>query len=112
MIPGMNPKAMKQAMKKMGMTQVDIDAYEVVIRTQDKELVFKNPQVAKVTMMGQDTYQIVGEPKEVAPRPSKEDVQTVVDQTGRSETEAMEALEKAEGDLAQAIMDLQEQSSQ
>ena len=61
MFPGMNPKMMKQAMKKMGMKQEELNAKQVIIVLEDKELVFENPGVSKVNMMGQDTYQITGE---------------------------------------------------
>ncbi len=82
-MPGMNPRMMKQAMKKMGMTQQEVEATEVIIRTAEKEIVITTPQVTKVNMMGQDTYQIVGEEHErlldVTPEISVEDVQTVMD---------------------------------
>ena len=55
---------MQQMMKKMGIQQVDIPAQEVIIRTEDKEIVIRHPQVAKVNMMGQETYQVVGEAEE------------------------------------------------
>ena len=42
----MNPKMLKQAMKKMGMKQEDIDASEVIIKCSDKEIVIRNPQFA------------------------------------------------------------------
>jgi nascent polypeptide-associated complex subunit alpha len=112
MIPGMNPRAMKQAMKKMGMTQVDIDASEVIIKTADKNLVIRNPQVAKINMMGQESFQITGNVEVVESGPNLEDLEMVMDQAKCSKEVALGALEKANGDLAQAIMDLQEEGSQ
>ena len=105
MFPGMNPRAMKQAMKKLGMEQEEIEASEVIIKTADKELVFVNPQVSKVTMMGQDTWQIVGTPQERTQGFTQEDVQTVMEQAHVGEKEAAEAL-KETGDIAEAIMKL------
>lgn len=107
-MPGMNPRKMQQMMKKMGIQQVEIDAIEVIIRCRDKELVVHNPQVSKVNMMGQETLQVVGEVEE---RPlgltiSEDDVQTVADQANVSLDVAREALESNEGDLAAAIMQL------
>ena len=108
MLPGMNPRAMKQAMKKMGIKQEDVPATEVIIKLQNgKDLVIRNPQVTKVNMMGQETFQVAGTAQEVSSI-SQEDIKTVMDQTGRSEEEATVALTRAEGDLAQAILDLQE----
>ena len=102
---------MKQAMKRMGMQQEDIDAKRVIIETPEKRIVFDDPQVAKINMMGQDTWQLTGETREEAldttPDISQEDIQTVKDQAGVSEEQAKEAIEQADGDLAAAIMHLQ-----
>lgn len=110
MIPGMNPRKMQQMMKKMGIAQVEIDATEVIIRTPEKEIIITNPSVSKVNMMGQQTYQVVGEEHErslsVQPEISDDDVKTVMEQAGVDEAAAREAIEKEEGDLAKAIMNL------
>ncbi|MBD3209465.1 nascent polypeptide-associated complex protein [Candidatus Woesearchaeota archaeon] len=111
MMPGMNPRMMKQAMKRMGIQQQEIAATEVIIRAPEKEIVITEPNVTKVNMMGQDTYQVVGEAQERAtdtnPTISEEDVQTVKDQAGVSEEQAKEAIAAAKGDLAEAILKLQ-----
>lgn len=111
MMPGMNPRAMKQAMKRMGMQQEDVDATRVIIETPSHKIIFDQPQVAKVNVMGQSSWQISGETREEAlnttPDISKEDVQTVMDQASVSEEKAKEAIEAANGDLAEAIMNLQ-----
>ncbi len=112
MIPGMNPRAMKQAMKRLGIQQQDIEATEVIIKTPEKEIVITNPQVAKVNMMGQQTYQVVGEAEERSiekePEINEEDIKTVMEQTGADETKATEIIKKHQGDLAAAIMELKE----
>ena len=114
MIPGMNPRKMQQMMRKMGISQLDIPAKEVIIRTEDKELIIKNPQVAKVNMMGQETFQIVGDVEERAlstePEISQDDIQTVAEQTGVNEEEAKEAIKANKGDLAAAILFLKDKS--
>ena len=107
MIPGMNPRQMQKAMAKMGMKQEEIDAIEVVIKTSDKNLVIRNPQVVKVKMMGQESLQITGNIEEEISI-SEDDVNTVAEQTNKSKEEAREALEECGGDLAEAIMKLQE----
>jgi len=110
MIPNLNPRMMKQAMKRMGIQQQEIDAIEVVIKLQDKEIVISEPQVSKVNMMGQETWQIIGNAEErsldTTPEINEDDVRTVMDQSGCSEEEARSALEKTKGDLAEAIMTL------
>lgn len=116
MIPGMNPRMMKQAMKRMGIKQQEIDdAEQVIIRCSEREIIIDNPQVSKVNMMGQDTFQVVGEISErelsTAPDISEDDVKTVMEQTKVSEEKARKAIEDADGDLAKSIMDLQEKQS-
>lgn len=112
MIPGMNKRQMQKAMKKMGINQEQIDASEVIIRLADRDLIIRNPDVARVNMMGQETFQIVGDveelERETTPDINEDDVQTVVDQTGVSLDIARRAIEDANGDLAQAILSLQE----
>ena len=108
----MNPRKMQQMMRKMGIAQVEIDATEVIIRTPEKEIVITNPSVSKVNRMGQQTYQVVGEEHErslsVQAEISDDDVKTVMEQASVDEATAKEAIDKAEGDLAKAIMNLVE----
>jgi len=102
---------MQQMMKQLGIQQVDIPAKEVIIKMEDKEIVISNPSVAKVNMMGQETFQISGEVEErelsTTPDISQEDVKTVMEQAHVSEQEARKAIEDANGDLAEAIITLQ-----
>jgi len=103
---------MAQAMKRLGIQQVEIPATEVIIKTPDKDIIILDPQVSKVNMMGQDTIQVVGriverEHSSEAVEISEDDVKTVMDQAGVSEEEAKEAITKHKGDLAAAIMSLQ-----
>ena len=96
---------MQKMMNKMGMKQEEIPASEVIIKG-PKEIIIKNPHVVKVNVMGQETYQITGEASEGSGI-SKDDVMTVSVQAGVSEEDALKALEKTKGDLAEAIIDLQ-----
>ena len=110
MIPGMNSRQMKQAMKKMGIKQEEVDAIAVIIRTKTEDIIIQNPSVQKVDMMGQNSYQVSGEeerrPVEEEPDISDEDIETVMSQANVSREEAHEALEEHEGDLAAAILAL------
>lgn len=110
MIPGVNPKQLKQMMKQMGMSQEDIEATQVVISTPTKEYVFEKPSVQKVSMQGQLTFQIVGEPTIREPKLetsiSDEDVNMVAEQAGVSKDEARKALEENKGDIAETIVKL------
>ena len=48
MFPGVNPRDMQKAMKKMGIQQEEIDAVEVIIRLEDRDIIITEPQVSKV----------------------------------------------------------------
>jgi nascent polypeptide-associated complex subunit alpha len=121
MIPGgrMNPRQMKQAMKRLGIEQEDLDGVEeVIIRTADKEYVIRNAAVSAVTAQGQKIWQVIGEPI-IRPRADAakkseakaasipdEDVTLVAEKAGVSEEEARKALEECDGEPAEAIIRL------
>ncbi len=110
MIPGMNPRKMEKMMKRMGIQQVEVPATEVIIKTPEKEIIISEPQVSKVNMMGQETFQVVGNinerPISTEPEISEEDIKTVVEQTNVPKEEAEKAIKEEKGDLAAAIMKL------
>lgn len=113
MIPGVNPKQLKMMMKQMGMSQDSINASQVIIKTADgKSYIFDNPQVEKVTMQGQASFQIQGNfeivEDEVVVEISQDDILTVMEQANVSEDKAKLALEESNGDLAEAIVQLSE----
>jgi nascent polypeptide-associated complex subunit alpha len=134
---GMNPRKMKQMMKQMGIDVTELDAEEVVIKTADEELVFSDAQVTRMDAQGQETYQIVGQPEtrergsgnaggedaaaveaaegaasadedededEAIP---ESDVELVAQRAGVPKSDAREALEAENGDLAAAISRLE-----
>jgi nascent polypeptide-associated complex subunit alpha len=114
MIPGMNKKQMKQMerqMKKMGMKMEELEgAREVIIRFDEKELIIDNPSVSLMNVMGQETYQIEGQAREVELEYEieipQEDIEMVANSADVSLDEAKAALEECKGDLAEAIMKL------
>ncbi|MBC8434885.1 NagC family transcriptional regulator [archaeon] len=94
-------------MKKMGISQIPVDAKRVIIECEDHNIVLDEPSVLKVNMQGQQTYQISGEEREESTQVfSDEDVQMVVEKTGKSEEEVREFLENNAGDIALAIIEL------
>jgi len=116
-----SPGELKRQLKRLGLKNVDIDtidAEEVIVRRHDgKELVLTAPQVLIVKMPGgaimmQVTAQHVEEREAVTDEPSpafsEDDVKLVAEQTGVSLEEAKRALEEAEGDIAAAIMLIEE----
>ena len=113
----MNPREMRRAMSRMGMTMDELsNAEKVEITLTDKVLEIKSPAITVMKMEGQTVYQIVGEPVEkpkgvaVAAEPVEavqipdEDVQLVAAQAGVSLEAARKALQATNGDLAQAIL--------
>lgn len=122
MIPGgrVNPRQMRQAMKRLGIEQEDLgEVDEVVIRAKDKEYVFRNAAVTTITAQGQKIWQVIGEPI-VRPRAGaekppatpeaaqipEEDVVLVAEKAGVSKDEARKALEECGGEPAEAIIRL------
>ncbi len=110
MFPGMNSRKAAQMMKKMGIQQIEIPATEVIIKTPEKEIIITDPQVSKVNMMGQETFQIIGNINErelsTEPEINEEDIKTVMEQASVPEDEAKKAISDSEGDLAKAILSL------
>ena len=116
----MNPREQRRMMQRMGMNMDNVpDVQQVVIRTNSKDIVIDEPQVAILEVQGQKMYQVIGgevseqapsqrqAPKAAQPTYSEEDVRLVADQTGKSLEKAKEALEECQGDLAKAILLLQ-----
>ncbi len=104
----MNPRNMKKMMKRMGIQPKDVGAVEVRMKLKNgNELVISDPNVMKVNMMGQETFQITGNAEEVEVEDKElfdeEDIEMVMDQTGCSKEEAKNALEETE-DIAEAIV--------
>jgi nascent polypeptide-associated complex subunit alpha len=116
MMPGMgrmNPRMMKKLQKQLQNSTEEIDATEVIIRTKDKEIYFSNPSVSSMNMMGQQSYQIVGEPQERGLNDGEEtssipdeDIELVASQAGVSKGKAKKALEECGGEPAEAIIKL------
>ncbi|KXB07900.1 hypothetical protein AKJ56_02170 [candidate division MSBL1 archaeon SCGC-AAA382N08] len=110
---GFDSKQLKQMMKQMGIEMEELSGVEeAVIKLSDKELVFENPQVQVTEAKGQKTYQIVGKPQEKEREASLEideaDVEMVMEQANVDKEKAKKALEDAEGNIAKAVVDLEE----
>jgi len=124
----MNPRKMKQMMEQMGIDMEDIDAEEVIIRTPDEEYVFTDAEVQLMEAQGQKTYQVVGDPetRERGAGGSEsaesddggeadgddtgvdpDDVELVAMRAGVDEDTARAALVENDGDLADAVDQLE-----
>ena len=103
----MNPAKMKGMMKQLGIEQEEIDAERVIIEKSDGRIVIENPGVQKIKMQGQESWQITGEAREENNEGIKqEDIELVMEKTGKGEEEVREALEDAGGNIAEAIIKL------
>ena len=99
-------------MKRFGINVKDIEnVQKVIIQTDTKEYVFDSAEVTVMEAQGQKTFQIVGDPiirtRGAEPQDTqKEDIQLIMEQTGKSEVEVRKALKETNGDLAEAILKL------
>ena len=120
MLP-VNLRELKRMLKRYGVEVEELQGVKgVTISAEDFDIVIRDPQVAILNLGQQKVVQIVcssfervrREPRE-APRPAvaEEDVEFVVEQTGVSREEAIRAIAEAGGDVARAIMILQERRS-
>jgi|TARA_B100001971_G_scaffold74983_1_gene69168 nascent polypeptide-associated complex subunit alpha len=114
MFPGLNPKKMQAMMKQMGIAQEEIDANKVIIEKDDGNIIINNPSIVKINMQGQENFQISGDISEQESENQEEpeennieqDIQTIMEKVGCLEQEARQALEKANGDLTEALLSL------
>ncbi len=126
---GLNPRDLKRMFKRMGV-KADIqdlsDAEQIIIQhTDGRRSIIENPQATLIKLggTGQVMLSATGFLREEQPpqeeeeegsetvEVSEEDVQLVAQQTGATLEEARKALIQAKGDLAEAIIIL-EQSKQ
>ncbi len=108
MFGGIDPKKMQAMMKQMGIKQQEVDAKRVIIEQEEGRIVIENPNVVKVVMQGQESWQITGEAVEEAQEGiSEADVALVAEKTGKSKEEARKALMES-ADIAEAIVKLSE----
>lgn len=113
MIPGMgglNPKKMQEMMKKLGINQEEIEAERVIIEKLDGgKIIIENPNVQKIKMQGQESWQITGEEIEEDLDDGgirEEDIEFVMLKTGKGRDSVKSVLEETDGDIAEAIVKL------
>ena len=105
---GLNPKKMQGMMKQLGIAQQEIKSNKVIIEKEDgNNIVIDNPNVVKITMKGQNSYQISGDELEESAEVSisKDDIKLVMEKTGKSEEKVKKVLEDTK-DIAEAIVKL------
>ncbi len=119
MIPGkMNNREMKRMMAQMGIKSSEMpDVKTVIFEGDAKNYMVTDAQVTMIEAQGQKTFQVMGTFKEVpksqkssgqaeSPAYSDDDISLVMEQAQVDRKKAIEALDKAQGEPAQAILDL------
>jgi nascent polypeptide-associated complex subunit alpha len=121
MMPGgMDPRAMKKQLQRMGISTEEIDAVEVIIKGRKKSFKLKEPGVMRMVVQGQEVWQVTGKGEEISlevaeaaessgssgPSFSEEDIELVVSQAKVSREVAVKALMENDGAPAEAIVAL------
>ncbi|WP_217221081.1 nascent polypeptide-associated complex protein [Ignicoccus islandicus] len=110
---------MEKMLKKAGIKMYEIaDAKRVIIETEEERIVIEQPKVIEIEVPGSaKAYQVIAQDVRVEKieregasviEISDEDVKIVAEETGCSEEVARKALEETKGDIAEAILKLQE----
>lgn len=114
----MNPRELQKMMKRLGIKLEEVNAVRVTIELETGELMqVDEPQVMIMRAKGQppmlyitgDIKKIEKREEEEEPAFSDEDVALVAEQAGVSLDEARRALEETGGDIAEAILRLQQE---
>lgn len=111
MMPNLDPRALKSMMDKMGIKSTEIPASRVTIECTDKQIIINNPQIMEINAQGNVSYQISGDISEGAIEEPKieiteDDIKTVMDQAGSDYETSKAALDTANGDIAEAIINI------
>ena len=107
----MDNRQTRRMLEKMGMNLEELpNVEEVIIKTKERDLIIKEPQVSQIKSKAMNMFQIIGNDTEEIekenPTYKKEDILLVSQQANASQEEAQKALEETNGDLAQAILKL------
>lgn len=107
----LDPNQLRGLMKNVGMDKMK--ANKVIIERDGKDIIIRNPQVMKVSMRGEESFQISGKVEKIEQGASKsykeEDLELIMEKTGASKDEAEKALQENGGEVAKAIMELQQE---
>jgi len=102
-----DPKQIQGMMKKMGIAQQEINAKRVIIECEDENIILDEPNVMKINMQGQESWQITGESRtEEKQLFNEDDVKMVMEKTKASEQGVRKFLKQNNGDIALAIIEL------
>ncbi|MCX8163706.1 MAG: nascent polypeptide-associated complex protein [Candidatus Micrarchaeota archaeon] len=106
--PNLDPKQLAKMLKQFGIESKNIEANRVIIETSSNKIIITQPQVIEINYKGENTYQISGK-IEKEPIVKEEELELIVQQTGCSREKALEALKKADYDIAKAILEIEQE---
>ncbi|MBU5574853.1 MAG: nascent polypeptide-associated complex protein [Candidatus Aenigmarchaeota archaeon] len=98
-------RQMEKMMAQLGIKSENIDAKRVIIERDEGNIIIENPQITKMVIQGNETFQIVGESKIEKIKFSEDDIKLVMEQTGASR-EVVEKTLNETNDIAEAILKL------
>ncbi|MEM3701403.1 MAG: nascent polypeptide-associated complex protein [Conexivisphaerales archaeon] len=110
-------REMRRTLQKMGVEVKEVPNVKLVkIITDSSEIIITEPSVSQVSMQGIVTFEITGGKIEAKQGSinineaeiKEEDVMLVAAQSGASKEEALKSLKESNGDIALAILKLQE----
>ncbi len=104
----LDPRQMEKMAKQLGMKMETVEAEQVIIKKTDGVIIIDNPQVSRINVMGQDTFQITGDVSEKDEEDEGDDVEIVAEKAGVSKDEAKRVLDET-NDIAEAILKLKEE---
>lgn len=120
MLP-INMRELKKMLKKYGIEVQELPEVRTVTLSADSyDLILKNPQVAILNLGQQKVVQIIcsgieriekSTAGQAIPSVSEDDISFIMEQTGASREEVLKALSEVDGDIAKAILRLQERRS-
>ncbi|AAT43119.1 nascent polypeptide-associated complex protein [Picrophilus oshimae] len=106
----MNPREIRRMMAQMGIKSTEMsDVKQVIFKGKDKDYIIDNASVTMIEAQGQKTFQVLGNLREVkkeVEQYSEDDIKLVMEQAKVTREKAIEALKAANGEPAQAILNL------
>ncbi len=104
---GLDPKQLEKMMKQFGIKTEEVRAKKAVFELEDgKKIIIANPSITAMTVQGKKTYTVMGQEKQEQPGIPEEDIEMVAEQANTTKEKAKQALEKNDGDIAKAILEL------
>ncbi|MCL5438290.1 MAG: nascent polypeptide-associated complex protein [Candidatus Thermoplasmatota archaeon] len=113
----MNSREVKRMMAQMGIKSTDLtDVKRVIMEGEGRNIIITEAGVTQIDARGETSFQVTGKvtiaqkstEKNEEPVLNQEDITIIMEQAHVSRESAIDALKKANGEVAQAIVDLME----